>query len=278
MHVVSATGHPDDLVVSAHDVSVELGGLPVLRGVSLAVRAAETVALLGANGSGKSTLVRALLGLVPISRGEVQLFRRPLASFSDWRRVGYVPQRSTVSLSRAKVKEVIAAGRLAHRRPFLPARPSDRQAAAAALRLVGLADRANDELSTLSGGQQQRVLIARALATEPDLLVLDEPIAGVDLEHQQALAEVLATLVARGTAVLVVLHEVEALRTILHRAVVLREGRVAADGPLPDLGAIGGHEVEVAEDQRLLHGIVEGRAVEARSVDGRPVETRKPHR
>lgn len=228
--------NPSRPVVEADDLSVQLGGLPVLRGIDLRLSAGEVVALLGGNGSGKSTLVRALLGLLPYERGQVRLFGTPLAEFRRWSRIGYVPQHSTVGLSNAKVREVVAAGRLALRRPFVPTRSADRRAVTRALQTVDLADRAQHELRTLSGGQQQRVLIARALAGDPELLVLDEPTAGVDLEHQRVLAEVLQDKINSGIAVLVVLHEVGALAPLIDRAVVLRDGRVVHDGALGTLG------------------------------------------
>ena len=246
--------------LQAHDVSVELGGLPVLRGVDVTVRAGEAVALLGGNGSGKSTLVRAVLGLAPLSRGSVELFGTPLRRFRTWADVGYVPQRSTAGFAGAKVREVVASGRLAHRRPFLPARAADRAAVARALAAVDLADRAGDDLAVLSGGQQQRVLIARALATEPRLLVLDEPTAGVDLAHQAVLTAVLADLVTAGTAVLVVLHDIGSLGGLVHRGVVLREGRVSMDGPLATLPhpqhAGGEHHEPEPADLNWLDGTV----------------------
>jgi zinc transport system ATP-binding protein len=220
----------------------------VLRGISLSVHAGETVALLGGNGSGKSTLVRALLGLAPLRRGRVRLFGTDLRRFRDWSRIGYVPQRSTINLTRAKVNEIVGSGRLGHRLPFVPRRRADRVAVQEALEVVGLADRAGAEMQHLSGGQQQRVLIARALAAEPDLLVLDEPTAGVDLEHQQVLADVLTGLLRRGMAILVVLHEIGPLTPLVDRAIVLQEGRVVHDGALPradrqEHGAgHGGHE------------------------------------
>ena len=179
-------------VLEADDLIVELGGLPVLRRVSLSVRAGEALALMGGNGSGKSTLVRALLGLLPHERGAVRLFGLPLRSFRQWSRVGYVPQRSIALLGGSKVKEVVAAGRLAHRRPFRPLSRGDREAIHDAIAQVGLAEQLNTDIAALSGGQQQRVLVARALAGNPDLLVLDEPTSGVDLEHQGVLADVLA--------------------------------------------------------------------------------------
>ena len=233
-------------VLAADDLTVELGGLPVLRGVSLSIRTGEAVALIGGNGSGKSTLVRTLLGLLPHQRGTVRLFGSPLRSFREWYRVGYVPQRSVALLGGSKVREVVAAGRLARRRPFRPLRQDDREAVHRAITLVGLSEQRNADIADLSGGQQQRVLVARALAGQPDLLVLDEPTSGVDLEHQRVLAGVLAELLSAGTAVLVVLHDVGPLGDLIDRAVVLSDGRVAHDGPLGDLGQhhrrFGGHE------------------------------------
>ena len=249
---------PKKPVVAAGDLSVELGGLPVLRGITLSVRAGEAVALLGGNGSGKSTLIRALLGLVPVQRGTVELFGTPRPTFRKWSRIGYMPQRSAAGLSGAKVKEVVAAGRLSRRPPFVPPRPEDRTAVARALATVGLTERAGDRLSELSGGQQQRVLLARALAGQPELLVLDEPTAGVDLASQSALTESLTNLVRGGTALVVVLHEVGLLAALLDRAVVLREGRIVYDGPIGDLGspAEHGHHPEVLEP-RWLDGALE---------------------
>jgi zinc transport system ATP-binding protein len=233
------------MVLAARDLTVERAGLPVLRGVSISVRAGEAVALMGGNGSGKSTLVRTLLGLLTHRRGDIQLFGSPLQDFRDWSRIGYLPQRSPALLGGSKVKEVVAAGRLARRRPFRPLSRSDRDAVNNAIALVGLSDQLNADISTLSGGQQQRVLVARALAGEPDLLVLDEPTSGVDLEQQQVLADVLTGLLAQGSSVLVVLHEVGPLRRLIDRAVVLSDGRVVHDGPLGDLGQhrsrFGGH-------------------------------------
>jgi len=250
-------------VISADNVTVQLGGLPVLRGIDLRVHRGEAVALMGGNGSGKSTLVRSLIRLLPYQRGEVRLFGTPLSSFRAWARIGYVPQRSGPVLRGAKVKEVVASGRLARRKPFLPLRASDRSAVSRALAVVDLADRATSEMTTLSGGQQQRVLIARALAGEPELLVLDEPTAGVDLRSQQALADLLAELVAAGASVLVVLHEVGLLRSVLDRAVVLHEGRVISDGqvvPSDESKRLGRHEHD--EQRPVRHQPWLGGAVE----------------
>ncbi|HEU4542166.1 MAG TPA: ABC transporter ATP-binding protein [Jiangellaceae bacterium] len=223
-----------DCVVTVRGAVAVLAHRSVLHGVDLTVPAGQVVALLGPNGSGKSTLVRAAIGLIPLAAGEVRLFRTPLARFRDWGRIGYVPQRTTAASGvPATVREVVASGRLARRRPFWPATARDRQAVDRAIELVGLSDRADDSVAALSGGQQQRVLIARAAATDPDLLVLDEPNAGVDLPSQEAFARALRTFVASGRSVLVVLHEMGPLEQLIDRAVVLRDGQVIHDGPLP---------------------------------------------
>jgi zinc transport system ATP-binding protein len=142
-----------------------------------------------------------------------------------------VPQRSTAALAGAKVREVVTSGRLARRRPFWPMTNQDRNAVSAAMEAVGLEGRANDELAHLSGGQQQRVMIARALAGTPDLLVLDEPTAGVDLEHQEVLAQLLTRRLAAGIALLVVLHEAGALAPLIDRTVRLQDGQVVPTEP-----------------------------------------------
>ncbi len=212
--------------------AVSIGGRPILRHVDLRVEPGEFLALMGANGSGKSTLVRALTGLRPLSAGALSLFGTPLPQFGDWQRVGFVPQRTgATSGVPASVREVVAAGRLTRRRLLRPLSRADRAAIDDALEVVGLADKANDGCSSLSGGQQQRALIARALAGEPELFFLDETTAGVDLPNQVALADALGRLKDRGATVVLVAHELGPLAGLVDRAVVMRDGRVAYDGP-----------------------------------------------
>ncbi|WP_318203642.1 metal ABC transporter ATP-binding protein [Streptomyces sp. SCL15-4] len=226
-------------VIALRRVTAELGARPVLRGIDLTVGRGEVVALLGANGSGKSTAVRATIGQVPVSGGTVELFGTPRRSFRDWARVGYVPQRTTAAGGvPATVTEVVSSGRLARTR-FGIFRKADREAVRRALELVGLADRAKDSVTALSGGQHQRVLIARALVSEPELLIMDEPMAGVDLASQEVLARTLRQQVEAGTTVLLVLHELGPLEPLIDRAVVLRDGCVLHDGPPPR--AVGQH-------------------------------------
>jgi zinc transport system ATP-binding protein len=222
-----------------------LGGRQVLRGVDLRVAPGEVVALLGANGSGKSTLVRTLVGLVPLTSGRIELFGTPYPKFRDWARIGYVPQRTTAAAGvPASVREVVASGRLT-RRKMLRLGRTDRAEVDAALDAVGMLDRASDGIAALSGGQQQRVLIARALARRPDLLIMDEPMAGVDLASQEVLAHTLRGQQEQGRSVLLVLHELGPLESLIDRAVVLRDGCVCHDGPPPPAAgqhALPGHD------------------------------------
>ncbi|MEV0010270.1 metal ABC transporter ATP-binding protein [Streptomyces sp. NPDC051840] len=232
----SSTPEP---VIDMRGATATLGSRPVLRGVDLTVRRGEVVALLGANGSGKSTAVRSVIGQVPLTGGTVELFGTPLRRFRKWSRVGYVPQRTTAAAGvPATVREIVESGRLSRSGLRLPGK-ADRAAVDRAIELVGLADRAKDSVNALSGGQHQRVLIARALAAEPEVLIMDEPMAGVDLASQDVLASTLRRQVADGATVLLVLHELGPLEPLIDRAVVLRDGCVLHDGPPPE--AVGQH-------------------------------------
>jgi len=227
-------------VIELHGGVVAYRDRPVLHGVDLSVRAGEVVAILGANGSGKSTLIRAILGLVPLADGALSLFGSPMRGRGSWRmrqqwrRIGYVPQRlGAGSGVPATVGEVVASGRLARRALLRPAGAADRTAVTTALSAVGLADRVSAPVATLSGGQQQRTLIARALAAGPELLILDEPTAGVDAASQAAFAEALADFVRDGGTVLLVAHELGPLERLVTRAVVLHHGAIVHDGEPP---------------------------------------------
>lgn len=245
----------DELVISARAVCVSLAGRQVLDNVDFSLSSGQLVALLGANGSGKSTLVRALLGLVPTFHGSIELFGADWRGFSDWSRVGYVPQRVTAASGvPATVTEVVASGRLTRSSWFRPPTMSDRAAVERAIATVGLTDQAHHGVGRLSGGQQQRALIARALSREPELLFLDEPIAGIDRASQEALVRALRDLAARGSTVLVVLHELGLLAPLIDRVVVLREGRVVHDGPPPRGALFDEHDASHDHDHVHPHG------------------------
>jgi zinc transport system ATP-binding protein len=221
-------------------VSFAYRSVPVLDCVSFDVRAGEFVALAGANGSGKSTLMRIVLGLLAPAEGRVELLgRRPRDQRERWR-VGYVPQRPVADDHLpATVRDVVAAGRLARRGWWRRPTRGDREAIEHAIDVVGLGDLARRAVGELSGGQQQRTFIAKALATEPDLLVLDEPTTGVDRDSQARFRDALVATRDRGGTVLLVSHELGAVADDLDRVLLLRHGKIAFDGPPADLAASG---------------------------------------
>jgi zinc transport system ATP-binding protein len=173
-------------------------------------------------------------------------------------RVGYVPQRHTVSGAvPATVREVVSVGRLARLGPLRRLAARDRSAVADAVAAVGLHDRLDDPVASLSGGQQRRVLVARALAGEPELLIMDEPTAGVDAASQEAMAGLLADVSGNGTTLLVVTHEAGPLASVLTRAVVVDHGRIGYDGPLAGAEGIawtGDHHHAHGPDQTVGTG------------------------
>jgi zinc transport system ATP-binding protein len=232
---------PGPAAISAAGLGVLLGGVPIVRDVDLEIAQGEAVAILGNNGSGKTTLMRALLGLVP-HRGAIELFGTRLEDFRDWNKVGYVPQRSGILVQQATAREVVASGRLGHRRPFWPESATDRKAIADALAAVDLSDRARHRFVRLSGGQQQRVLIARALASGAQLMLWDEPLAGVDHVTQNLLADVARRLIAEGVTVVMVLHELGPFAEVIDRTIFIQDGRVVPHTPDPSHHH-GGHEI-----------------------------------
>ena len=216
----------NDAVLDVREIEFAFESGRVLNGVSLSVRAGDFLVLLGPNGSGKSTLVKVALGLLEPAGGTAALFGFPAREARAREKVGYVPQRAAIS-SRvpATVAEVVLTGRV-HGSPFGVFRRADREAAAKALDRVGLAHLAGRRIGELSGGEQQRVLIARALVSDPRLLVLDEPTAGVDKESQSRFAEILRDLNASGVTIVMVAHDVGAVGPYLTRVVALHQGHL----------------------------------------------------
>jgi zinc transport system ATP-binding protein len=228
-------------LLEADDISFAYGPDVVLEQVTLHVHAGEFVALVGPNGSGKSTLLRVMLGLLPPGAGHVSLFGTPPRRLRERWRLGYVPQRPALARDLpATVEEVVTAGRLARTGWWRRLSAGDRDHVVHAMESVELLDLRNRPVSELSGGQQQRAFIAKAFASGPELLILDEPVAGVDADSQRRFRDSLVHMVREhGAAVLLVSHELGAVADDLDRVVVLRQGRVFFDGPPAELAARG---------------------------------------
>ncbi|MFA5860080.1 MAG: metal ABC transporter ATP-binding protein [Candidatus Thermoplasmatota archaeon] len=218
--------------VALHDVSVAYGNERALESATLTIEAGDFVGIVGPNGSGKTTLLKAMLGLVPTQAGHVVLYGMPLARFRDWPRVGYVPQNASQVEARfpATALEVVLLGRVARRGLFRWLSRSDKEKARKAMEEVGVAHLADRLVGSLSGGQRQRVLLAKALAADPDVLILDEPTTGVDPEARASFYELLDHLNHdHGLTIVLVSHDTEAIARSVHRIVSVNR-RIVFDG------------------------------------------------
>jgi zinc transport system ATP-binding protein len=215
-------------LVELERVSLRFGEVVALEAVDLAVDAGDFLGVIGPNGSGKTTLIRVMLGLLAPDAGQVRLFGRPPGMFRQWERLGYVPQRVSLDAGLpATVEEVVETGLVAGLGLLGGLRAADRARVRGALDRVAMAEHAARRIGDLSAGQQQRVLIARALVSAPELLVLDEPTGGVDPEAQSSLYGLLrhlnreqgVTLVLVSHDIAVVAHEVTKLACLNRRLV-----------------------------------------------------------
>lgn len=235
-------------------VRVEVGyhGAPILPPFDLSISAGDAIGIVGPNGSGKTTLVRTLLGLLRPIRGGVRFPAKHKPRF------GYVPQRAAVDVSfPLSAGEVALMGRYGLIGPGRRPRPLDRERTQAALRDVGALELADRSFHALSGGQRQRVLVARALAAEPEILVLDEPTTGMDLPSERAMLDLVRSFTGRGIAVILISHQLGAVADHVEKLVLLA-GR--------------GQPVEVGRRDELLTTArlsqIYGRPIAVRSVDG----------
>ncbi len=221
----------DPMNLEANDLVVGLGGLAVLDGVDLKLRAGEVTAVLGPNGAGKSTLLSCLAGLRRPDRGEVRLDGRPLLALpakARAQRIGFLPQAPEIAWS-LDVRTFAGLGRTAHLGAFGPTE-EDRTAVERALIRTQMTEFAGRDVTTLSGGERARALLARVLAGEPRWLIADEPLTGLDPSHQLDAAELMRGFAAEGGGVVVTLHDLAFAARVADRVVVLAAGRVLADG------------------------------------------------
>lgn len=210
----------DNPLLTFDDVSLGYGRALVLEHLSFHICAGEFLGVVGPNGSGKTTILRAILGLIRARKGRIARRGQPV--------IGYVPQRENIdTIMPVTAREVATMGRAPRLGPFARLRATDRAAAETALAQVGVADLADVLFRDLSGGQQQRVLIARALAGDPDLLVLDEPTNGMDLASEHAIVDLLQTLNReRRLTVLLVTHLLPIVLNAATSILLIEQGRI----------------------------------------------------
>jgi iron complex transport system ATP-binding protein len=217
-------------------VSVELGGRQVVRNVSLRAEHGAVLALIGPNGAGKSSLLKALAGLVPCS-GSVEVEGVEVSSLEPRARaraIAYVPQQTSLR-AHLSVREVVLQGRFAHQPFRLRPPPAQEPIVERALRATGVAALAARSFVHLSGGEQRRVLLARAIATEARVLLLDEPTAGLDVSHALTFHALVRDLARSGCSVIFVMHDLGEVRRHADRALLMHQGQAVTEGPSGDV-------------------------------------------
>lgn len=230
--------------ISINDLSVSYDRKRVLSNIFLEVEEGQRYGILGPNGSGKSTLLKAMLGLIEDYTGTISVLGEDVSRVR--RRVVYVPQRSEIDFSfPATVRDVVLMGRYPHKRVFQRMNAEDARLAEEAMRELDILDLRDRQIGELSGGQQQRTFLARALAQQADVLMLDEPFVGVDIPTEEKIIEVLRNLSEAGKTLLVVHHDLQAVPEYFDHVVLLNQ-RLVASGPT--------EEVFTPENLRLAFG------------------------
>lgn len=219
-------------VLAVSDLSVSLSGTPIVRDVSFRLAEGELACILGPNGCGKTTTLRALLGLIPHDTGEISVLGRSLSGMNEKERAklfAYVPQAREQPFSYT-VRGVVELGRTPYLGWLSELSADDRAAVASAIARMGLSGLEERPFDRLSGGQQQLVLIARALAQDPSILVMDEPCASLDFGNQQLVLRQTRKLADEGMAVLMVTHDPNHVLGYADHAIAMQQGHILADG------------------------------------------------
>lgn len=222
-----------DTFIDIHDVTVAYDKRPVLWDVDCQLPAGKLIAIIGPNGAGKTTLLKAIMGLVPLISGEVRIHGEPVDRVR--KRIAYVPQRESVDWTfPVNVLDVVLMGRYGHLPLFRRPGRLDLDIAHQALERVGLKDFSKRQISQLSGGQQQRVFLARALAQEPDLYLMDEPFSGVDIATEDKIIQVLEQLRDEGKTVILVHHDLQTVQSRFDWVVMVNMRKIAS-GPTEEV-------------------------------------------
>ena len=219
--------------IEVHNLTVVYHRKPVLWNIDFELPQGKMIGIMGPNGAGKSTLVKAILGLVPLNSGYAKIYDSDIDEVR--KRVSYIPQRQTVDWDfPATVRDVVSMGRFQQRGLFGKIRPEDKRIVDEALEKVGMTAFAKRQILQLSGGQQQRVFLARALAQEADLYLLDEPFVGVDASTEESIVNMLRSLIKEGKTVVVVHHDLHTASEYFDWIVLLNASLIGV-GPIEDV-------------------------------------------
>jgi len=225
--------YSNEIPVEIHDMTVAYHKKPVLWNVDLEIPEGNLIGIVGPNGAGKSTMIKAIMNLVPKASGWVKIYGRP---YQEMRKsIGYIPQRGSVDWDfPVSALEVVLMGRYGHLGWFSRPGKKDYEIAEEALEKVGISEYRDRQISQLSGGQQQRVFLARALAQDADIYLMDEPFVGVDASTEDAIIEILAELRSRDRTILVIHHDLQTVSEYFDWLIMLNM-RVVAAGPIDEV-------------------------------------------
>jgi zinc transport system ATP-binding protein len=215
-------------------LSFHVGEQTILENISFEIYNGEYIAIIGPNGGGKTTLIRMLLGLEKPSRGEIRLYGKKLSEFNEWYKIGYVPQRAAHVDANfpATVEDIVNMGRVARRGFFAGMSKEDKEKVEDAMKKMDILDLRDRMVGTLSGGQRQRVMIARALASSPEILILDEPNTGVDVVSQQRFYKLLAKLnKEEGITILFITHDIGVIADDIGRLFTINQKATICNDP-----------------------------------------------
>ena len=242
-------------ILDVKNLSFVLKEQTILSNISLEIFRSEYIAIIGPNGGGKTTLVRMLLGLEKPTSGEVRIYGKKLSRFKEWHKIGYVPQRAAQidSSFPATVLDIVKMGRTSQRSPFSGFSKLDRELVDDAMAKMDISDLKDKMVGTLSGGQRQRVMIARALASKPEILILDEPNTGVDVASQKRFYSLLRELNKKeGITIVFITHDIGVIADDIARLFTINQKAIICNNPKQALSC-----EEMSElygiDAHLLH-------------------------
>ena len=236
-------------IFDVKNLSFSVRGIDILKNISLEIFTGEYIAIIGPNGGGKTTLIRMLLGLEKPTNGEIRIFGKKLKNFKEWHKIGFVPQRASLIDENfpATVEDIVKMGRVAKRGIFSSYSKDDAKLVHDAMVKMDIVDLKSKMVGTLSGGQRQRAMIARALASSPEILILDEPNTGVDIASQQRFYKLLSELNREENITIVfITHDIGVIADDIGRLFTINQKATICNNPKETLSC---------EDMSALYGI-----------------------